>query len=92
MKNMNSQLGSWAQLRHDNILYVEQGMRFGTCCDYPGNPYFIVVLFVFIFHFRLVALVFIGFSLVLNFQQLGMWSRSLSFGKSWSECVWQQRR
>eukprot|EP00026_Physarum_polycephalum_P002656 Phypoly_transcript_02664.p1 GENE.Phypoly_transcript_02664~~Phypoly_transcript_02664.p1 ORF type:complete len:832 (+),score=150.64 Phypoly_transcript_02664:204-2498(+) len=35
MKNMSAQLASWAQIRHDNILYVEQGSRWVLGCDYP---------------------------------------------------------
>eukprot|EP00164_Ancoracysta_twista_P000193 GFYU01000278.1.p1 GENE.GFYU01000278.1~~GFYU01000278.1.p1 ORF type:complete len:847 (+),score=188.04 GFYU01000278.1:290-2542(+) len=36
-KDLNTQLGSWAQLRHDTILYVKQSCGFMTCCDYPSG-------------------------------------------------------
>jgi hypothetical protein len=38
MKTMGTQLGSWAQARHDNILYIEQLGRFVYGCEYPGIP------------------------------------------------------
>jgi hypothetical protein len=33
--DMNTQFGSWTQLRHDTILYVKQSYSVSTCCDYP---------------------------------------------------------
>jgi len=35
MKRMASQLGSWTQLRHDTVLYVEQVSRMVCACEYP---------------------------------------------------------
>eukprot|EP00026_Physarum_polycephalum_P003451 Phypoly_transcript_03462.p1 GENE.Phypoly_transcript_03462~~Phypoly_transcript_03462.p1 ORF type:complete len:786 (+),score=111.21 Phypoly_transcript_03462:47-2404(+) len=35
MKKLSTQLGSWAQLRHDNLLYVDQMCRYMASCDYP---------------------------------------------------------
>lgn len=32
---MNSQLSSWAQLRHDNLLYAKQSYTAGATCSYP---------------------------------------------------------
>lgn len=32
---MNTQLASWAQLRHDNLLYGKQSYSAGTSCSYP---------------------------------------------------------
>lgn len=34
-KTMNTQLASWAQLRHDNILYAKQSYTGGMGCDFP---------------------------------------------------------
>ncbi|MFT5431658.1 MAG: hypothetical protein ACI9OJ_002355, partial [Myxococcota bacterium] len=34
-KTLNTQLSSWAQLRHDTILYVKQSYTGGVGCDYP---------------------------------------------------------
>ena len=34
-KKLNTQLVSWAQLRHDNILYGKQSYTGGTGCSYP---------------------------------------------------------
>jgi hypothetical protein len=34
-KSMNTQLASWAQLRHDNILYGKQSYTGGVSCSYP---------------------------------------------------------
>ncbi|MDG5767811.1 DUF3160 domain-containing protein [Balneolales bacterium ANBcel1] len=44
-KNMNTQLASWAQLRHDNLLYGKQSYSGGPVCEYPHTyvepvPYF----------------------------------------------------
>ncbi|HEY3595048.1 MAG TPA: DUF3160 domain-containing protein, partial [Polyangiaceae bacterium] len=39
---LNSQLGSWAELRHDTILYVKQSYSAGTLCEFPDayvEPY-----------------------------------------------------
>jgi hypothetical protein len=36
-KDLNSALGSWAELRHDTILYAKQSMG-GIGCDPPGPP------------------------------------------------------
>jgi hypothetical protein len=35
MKTLNTQLGSWVQLRHDTILYVKQSYTAGAECYYP---------------------------------------------------------
>jgi len=35
MKDLETQLGSWAQLRHDSLLYVKQGYGSVCACDYP---------------------------------------------------------
>ncbi|MDP3684489.1 MAG: DUF3160 domain-containing protein, partial [Ignavibacteria bacterium] len=32
---MNTQLASWAQLRHDNLLYAKQSYSGGTSCSFP---------------------------------------------------------
>jgi hypothetical protein len=37
MKNLNTQLASWTQLRHDTILYVKQSYTFSTLCYYPAG-------------------------------------------------------
>jgi hypothetical protein len=37
MRNLNTQLGSWAQLRHDTILYVKQSYTSTTLCYYPAG-------------------------------------------------------
>jgi hypothetical protein len=34
-EKMNTQLASWAQLRHDNLLYAKQSYTGGTICSYP---------------------------------------------------------
>ncbi len=34
-EKMNTQLSSWAQLRHDNLLYAKQSYSGGTTCSYP---------------------------------------------------------
>ncbi len=34
-QKMNTQLGSWIELRHDNILYAKQSYTGGTTCSYP---------------------------------------------------------
>jgi hypothetical protein len=39
---LNTQLGSWAQLRHDTILYAKQSYTVGTECEFPDayvEPY-----------------------------------------------------
>ena len=33
---LNTQLGSWAQLRHNTVLYVKQSYTDGVACDYPS--------------------------------------------------------
>nr|WP_261208388.1 DUF3160 domain-containing protein [Laspinema sp. D2d] len=35
MKTVNTQLASWTQLRHDNILYVKQSGSLSGVCEYP---------------------------------------------------------
>ncbi len=35
MKNMNTQLASWTELRHDNVLYAKQSYTGGTSCSFP---------------------------------------------------------
>eukprot|EP01113_Clastostelium_recurvatum_P023444 TRINITY_DN279_c1_g2_i7.p1 TRINITY_DN279_c1_g2~~TRINITY_DN279_c1_g2_i7.p1 ORF type:complete len:870 (-),score=157.22 TRINITY_DN279_c1_g2_i7:63-2672(-) len=37
MKRLTSQLGSWSQLRHDNLLYVDQPRSFACGCSYPAG-------------------------------------------------------
>lgn len=37
MKTLNTQLASWAQLRHDTILYVKQSYTAGAKCFYPAG-------------------------------------------------------
>ncbi len=34
-QKLNTQLASWAQLRHDNLLYAKQSYTGGTICSYP---------------------------------------------------------
>ncbi|MGE5316148.1 MAG: DUF3160 domain-containing protein [Acidobacteriota bacterium] len=34
-EKMNTQLASWAQLRHDNLLYAKQSYTGGTICSFP---------------------------------------------------------
>lgn len=34
-QKMNSQLSSWTELRHDNILYAKQSYTGGTVCSFP---------------------------------------------------------
>jgi hypothetical protein len=34
-KNMNSQLSSWTELRHDHLLYAKQSYSGGVVCSYP---------------------------------------------------------
>jgi hypothetical protein len=39
---LNTQLGSWAQLRHDTILYAKQSYTSGDACEFPDayvDPY-----------------------------------------------------
>ncbi|HTV17680.1 MAG TPA: DUF3160 domain-containing protein [Polyangiaceae bacterium] len=39
---LNTQLGSWAELRHDTILYAKQSYTDGTACEFPDayvEPY-----------------------------------------------------
>lgn len=39
---LNTQLASWAQLRHDTILYAKQSVTAGAACEYPDayvDPY-----------------------------------------------------
>ncbi len=41
-KTANTQLGSWAQLRHDTLLYAKQSYTGGVTCAHPGayvEPY-----------------------------------------------------
>jgi hypothetical protein len=37
MKQTNTQLASWAQLRHDTLLYVKQSYTAGASCYYPAG-------------------------------------------------------
>ncbi len=37
MRTLNTQLASWAQLRHDTILYVKQSYTDGTACFHPAG-------------------------------------------------------
>lgn len=36
-EKMNTQLASWSQLRHDNLLYAKQSYTGGTTCSYPES-------------------------------------------------------
>ncbi|NOZ60257.1 MAG: DUF3160 domain-containing protein [Calditrichaeota bacterium] len=36
-QKLNSQLASWSQLRHDNLLYAKQSYTGGTVCSYPHS-------------------------------------------------------
>jgi hypothetical protein len=36
-EKMNTQLGSWAQLRHDNLLYAKQSYTGGIICSFPRS-------------------------------------------------------
>jgi len=36
-KMLHTQLASWAQLRHDNILYAKQSFTMGIGCEYPAG-------------------------------------------------------
>jgi len=36
MKDTATQLASWAQLRHDTLLYVKQSYGMMACCEYPA--------------------------------------------------------
>jgi hypothetical protein len=39
---LNTQLGSWSELRHDTLLYVKQSYTVGTVCEFPDayvDPY-----------------------------------------------------
>jgi hypothetical protein len=37
MKTLNTQLGSWTQLRHATVLHVKQSYTGGTLCEYPAG-------------------------------------------------------
>jgi hypothetical protein len=37
MKDTNTQLASWTQLRHDTILYTKQSYGIMSACDYPSG-------------------------------------------------------
>jgi hypothetical protein len=34
---LNTQLGSWTQLRHDTVLYAKQSVTGGILCDFPHS-------------------------------------------------------
>jgi len=36
-KMLHAQLSAWAQMRHDNILYVKQSVTAGIVCEYPAG-------------------------------------------------------
>jgi hypothetical protein len=36
-EKMNTQLGSWAELRHDNLLYAKQSYTSGWICSFPES-------------------------------------------------------
>ena len=36
-EKLNTQLASWAQLRHDNLLYAKQSYTAGTVCSFPHS-------------------------------------------------------
>jgi hypothetical protein len=35
LRTLNTQLGSWAELRHDNVLYVKPATSTGVMCEFP---------------------------------------------------------
>lgn len=35
-RTLNTQLGSWAEMRHDNILYVKPAVSTGVMCQFPS--------------------------------------------------------
>lgn len=35
-KQTQAQLGHYAEMRHDNVLYLDEPQGFGVCCYYPG--------------------------------------------------------
>lgn len=37
LKQLNTQLGSWAELRHDTILYAKQSFTARPTCEYPAG-------------------------------------------------------
>jgi hypothetical protein len=37
MKSLNTQMGSWTELRHDTVLYVKQSYTEGVTCFYPAG-------------------------------------------------------
>jgi Protein of unknown function (DUF3160) len=37
MKQLQTQMGSWAELRHDTILYAKQSYTAGITCEYPAG-------------------------------------------------------
>ncbi len=37
MKSLNTQMASWAQLRHDTVLYVKQSYTGVPACEYPAG-------------------------------------------------------
>jgi hypothetical protein len=37
LRTLNTQLASWAQLRHDTVLYAKQSYTWTTACDYPAG-------------------------------------------------------
>jgi hypothetical protein len=37
MKTLNTQLGSWTQLRHDTVLYAQQSYTSDIVCSYPAG-------------------------------------------------------
>jgi len=36
LRTLNTQLGSWAELRHDNVLYVKPAVSTGVLCQFPA--------------------------------------------------------
>lgn len=36
LRTLNTQLGSWAELRHDNVLYVKPAASTGVMCQFPA--------------------------------------------------------
>ena len=36
LRTLNTQLGSWAELRHDNVLYVKPAASTGVACQFPA--------------------------------------------------------
>lgn len=84
MKRMNTQIASWAQLRHDNLLYVAPVYDFTCGCSYPGIINLLLISF---FNIFTVIMSFFSFLLLIIILKLDLWSLWWSFGKKWNSCV-----